>query len=87
MKMGAYSMSQQIQLEEMEGEVRANQALTAELNALEEEKRRLENMANKLQFGISNSKMVALSDDEEGRPGYTRWPRHAPLVGQLKGMA
>ena len=65
MKMGAYSMSQQIQLEEMEGEVRANQAHTAELNALEEEKRRLENMANKLQFGISNSKMVALSDDEK----------------------
>ena len=62
--MGEYSARQQLKLQNLGPEVAANQAVTAEVNKLQEEKRKLQNPSDKLQFSISAAQLATLSPEE-----------------------
>jgi hypothetical protein len=62
--MGEYSARQQLKLQTMNPDVAANQELTAEAHKLAEEKRKLQNLSDKLQFSVSTSKMSTLTPEE-----------------------
>ena len=64
LQMGEYSARQQLKLQSMSADVTSNQELTAEAHKLAEEKRKLQNLSEKLQFTISTSKMETLSPEE-----------------------
>merc|ERR1740138_1670722 len=64
LQMGEYSARQQLKLQSMSGDVANNQELTAEAHKLAEEKRKLQNLSDKLQFSVSNSRMETLSPEE-----------------------
>merc|ERR1711988_1185550 len=67
LQMGEYSARQQIKLHQIDETVQANQAVTKELNELETEKRKLQNLSEKLQFGISDAQMQTLTKEEAER--------------------
>ena len=62
--MGEYSARQQLKLQEVAPEMQANQAVTAEVNKLQEEKRKLQNLSEKLQFHISSAQLATLTPEE-----------------------
>lgn len=62
--MGEYSARQQLKLAGLQAEVEANQAVTAEVNRLQEEKRKLQNLSEKLQFSVSTAQLATLSPEE-----------------------
>jgi len=62
--MGEYSARQQLKLQTMTPHVSSNQELTAEAHKLAEEKRKLQNLSDKLQFSVSTAKMETLSPEE-----------------------
>jgi len=64
LQMGEYSARQQLKLQTMNPDVAANQELTAEAHKLAEEKRKLQNLSDKLQFSVSTSKMSTLTPEE-----------------------
>ena len=64
LQMGEYSARQQLKLASLQAEVEANQAVTAEVNKLQEEKRKLQNLSDKLQFSVSNAQLATLSPEE-----------------------
>jgi len=64
LQMGEYSARQQLKLQTMNPDVAANQELTAEAHKLAEEKRKLQNLSDKLQFSVSNAKMSTLTPEE-----------------------
>jgi hypothetical protein len=64
LSMGEYSARQQLKLQNLGPEVAANQAVTAEVNKLQEEKRKLQNFSDKLQFSISAAQLATLSPEE-----------------------
>ena len=64
LQMGEYSARQQLKLQSMSQDVASNQELTAEAHKLAEEKRKLQNLSDKLQFCISTAKMQTLSAEE-----------------------
>jgi len=64
LQMGEYSARQQLKLAGLQAEVEANQAVTAEVNKLQEEKRKLQNLSDKLQFSVSSAQLATLSPEE-----------------------
>ena len=64
LQMGEYSARQQLKLQGLQAEVEANQAVTAEVNKLQEEKRKLQNLSDKLQFSVSSAQLATLSPEE-----------------------
>jgi hypothetical protein len=64
LQMGEYSARQQLKLQTMSQDVANNQELTAEAHKLAEEKRKLQNLSEKLQFSVSSAKMETLSPEE-----------------------
>ena len=62
--MGEYSARQQLKLQSMSQDVTSNQELTAEAHKLAEEKRKLQNLSDKLQFCISSTNLETLSSEE-----------------------
>ena len=64
LQMGEYSARQQLKLQSMHNDVASNQELTAEAHKLAEEKRKLQNLSDKLQFHISTAKIQSLSPAE-----------------------
>jgi len=64
LQMGEYSARQQLKLASMEAEVRENQAVTATMNTYSEEKRKLQNMAEKLSFSIGAQELGSLSSED-----------------------
>ena len=62
--MGEYSARQQLKLQSMSQDVASNQELAAEAHKLAEEKRKLQNLSDKLQFCISTARMQTLSSEE-----------------------
>lgn len=67
LQMGEYSARQQLKLASMENEVRENQAVTATINTYAEEKRKLQNMSQKLQFSIGAQELASLSPEDANR--------------------
>jgi len=67
LEMGVYSARQQLRIQAMEETVSANQSASQELNDLNSEKRKLQNLADKLTFSISASQMENLSDAEKAK--------------------
>ena len=67
LQMGEYSARQQLKLQSMSSTLGANQELTAEAQRLAEEKRKLENLSNKLSFHVSAGKMETLTPEEARR--------------------
>ena len=55
LQMGEYSARQQLKLSAMEAEVRENQAVTAQVNQLQAEKRQLQDMSKRLTFSLTNA--------------------------------
>lgn len=64
LQMGEYSARQQLKLQAMSQDVNSIQNVTAEAHKLAEEKRKLQNLSDKLQFCISTAKMQTLSPEE-----------------------
>jgi len=64
LQMGEYSARQQLKLASMEAEVRENQAVTATMNTYSEEKRKLQNMAEKISFSIGAQELGSLSSED-----------------------
>jgi len=64
LQMGEYSARQQLKLQSMSQDVASNQELTAEAHKLAEEKRKLQNLSDKLSFHISTARMQTLSAEE-----------------------
>merc|ERR1740138_611464 len=64
LQMGEYSARQQLKLQTMSQDVANNQELTAEAHKLAEEKRKLQNLSDKLQFSVSTAKMDTLTAEE-----------------------
>ena len=62
--MGEYSARQQLKLAGLQAEVEANQEVTKQVHALQEEKRKLQNLSDKLQFSVSNAQLATLSPEE-----------------------
>lgn len=62
--MGEFSARQQLKLFQVDEVVQANQAVSKELHELEVEKRKLQNLSDKLQFSISAAHMQTLSPAE-----------------------
>ncbi|KAL1514997.1 hypothetical protein AB1Y20_004068 [Prymnesium parvum] len=67
LQMGEYSARQQLKLASMEAEVRENQAVTATINTYAEEKRKLQNMSQRLQFSIGANELASLSPEDAKR--------------------
>mmetsp|Transcript_68630 Transcript_68630/g.153140 ORF Transcript_68630/g.153140 Transcript_68630/m.153140 type:complete len:507 (-) Transcript_68630:883-2403(-) len=67
LQMGEYSARQQLKLANMESEVKDNQLVTAQMNSIAEEKRRLQNMSEKLQFSISSNELESLSPEDAAK--------------------
>jgi len=67
LQMGEYSARQQLKLQNLGPEVAANQAVTAEVNKLQEEKRKLQNFSDKLQFSISAAQLATLTPEEAAK--------------------
>merc|ERR1719271_996582 len=67
LQMGEYSARQQLKLQQLKPEVEANQSVTAEVNKLAEEKRKLQNLSDKLQFSISAAQLATLSPEEAAK--------------------
>ena len=67
LQMGEYSARQQLKLANMETEVKDNQLVTAQMNTMAEEKRKLQNLSEKLQFSISANELAALSVDDAAK--------------------
>merc|ERR1719453_2681382 len=64
LQMGEYSARQQLKLFQVDEVVQANQAVSKELHELDTEKRKLQNLSDKLQFSISAAQMQTLSLSE-----------------------
>merc|ERR1719230_372019 len=64
LQMGEYSARQQLNLAKVEGDVAKNQEVSAKLQELQTEKRKLENMSTKLMFGIQNTKIETLTPEQ-----------------------
>jgi len=64
LQMGEYSARQQLKLQQLKPEVEANQNVTAEVNKLAEEKRKLQNLSDRLQFSISVAKLETLTKED-----------------------
>jgi len=64
LQMGEYSARQQLKMQSMQSDVVANQELAAEAQTLGEEKRKLQNLSDKLQFSVSSAKMETLTAEE-----------------------
>jgi len=67
LQMGEYSARQQLKLFQVDEVVQTNQALSKELHELDTEKRKLQNLSDKLQFSISGNYMETLSPEEANR--------------------
>jgi hypothetical protein len=67
LQMGEYSARQQLKLQQLKPEVEANQSVTAEVNKLAEEKRKLQNLSDKLQFHISSAQLATLTAEEAAK--------------------
>jgi len=61
LQMGEYSARQQLKLANMESEVKDNQTVTGQIQQFAEEKRKLQNLSEKLQFSIGASELASLS--------------------------
>jgi len=67
LQMGEYSARQQLKLSAMEAEVRENQAVTAQVNQLQAEKRQLQDMSKRLTFSLTNAEQANLSEADAAR--------------------
>jgi len=67
LQMGEYSARQQLKLQNMEETVLTNQKLSAEAHKLASEKRKLQNLSDKLQFSISAAQMETLTPEDASR--------------------
>merc|ERR1719453_1439675 len=64
LQMGEYSARQQLKLFQVDEVVQANQAVSKELHELDTEKRKLQNLSDRLQFSITAAKMSTLTAEE-----------------------
>lgn len=64
LQMGEYSARQQLKIQSMQAEVDLNQQLTAEKHKISDEKRKLQNIHEKLHFMIKKDKMETLTPEQ-----------------------
>jgi len=67
LQMGEYSARQQLKLYQVDEVVQANQAVSKTLHELDTEKRKLQNLSDKLQFSITAAHMQTLTPEEANR--------------------
>jgi len=67
LQMGEYSARQQLKLQSMNDTVEENQALTNEVNKLGDERRKLQNLSDKLSFSVNTGYLKTLTQDEAAK--------------------